>query len=328
MKDKIRLGFLGAGGWGRQNHLPALRLIKERNLGPCQLEIAALCEAKPDVLKTVGDEYGIAKRYTNVEEFAADKDIDAYAVVINPIYLEDVLKVLMRRKVPIFSEKPSGPDYETAKRLATLVQVPNVVAYNRRYFPLNQQFKKLVDETEGIYYVSCNFYRYERYDSHRAELTPFIIGTAVHTVNLFEHYFGPIRDCQTEVLKVPSNNTKFWKVNVNMESGLRACMDVLPCTGSMTEWMEVHSQQRSLYLRNCQWGTIDAPGEIIVHERGKLVDVIRGDKDQPIAITGGFVGEYLDFFQAALTGSPTLSNFQNSAETMRFSEAIESTMAE
>jgi glycerol-3-phosphate responsive antiterminator len=41
-------------------------------------------------------------------------------------------------------------------------------------------------------------------------------------------------------------------------------------------------------------------------------------------VAGGFVGEYEEFFEAMITGKPTISNFQNAWTTVEVAEAISS----
>ena len=95
-------------------------------------------------------------------------------------------------------------------------------------------------------------------------------------------------------------------------SGMAGEMRILPCSGSSTERIEVHSQRRSLYLRaGLLYGAIDPPGSIEIHEGGRLVERIMGDEAMPRVVSGGFVGEYLDLFRAMRDGTPTRTIFHS-----------------
>ena len=98
---------------------------------------------------------------------------------------------------------------------------------------------------------------------------------------------------------------------------------MLPCCGSATEWIEVHSQRQSLYMHYGLYSAIDYPGRIHIHREGRLEKLVAGQGDAPRLVNEGFVGEYLDFFQAVAHGNPTRSNFQNALHSLRIASEIE-----
>jgi predicted dehydrogenase len=329
MPERIRIGFLGAGQWGRAKHLPAITHIQRHCTDRFNVEIAALCERDADIATHVSREYGIPIVYHDMESFAADETLDCYAIVVDPRGLLSVIETLRRRRVPILTEKPPGFRYEEAQYLAHTIDVPNVVAFNRRYFPIVETFRKLLSEVQGIYYVDCNFYRHERYDSKQfsegtyPDAVPFVIGTGLHAINLLEDLFGEIISSRTTELRVETNDTRAWLCDLDFRSGVKGRLKMLPCSGSATEWIEVHSQRRSLYLHYGMYGETDYPGRIYVHQGGNLEDVIEGDGQAPRIVNEGFVGEYLDLFQAVVNGGPTRSNFRNALNSMRIAAEVE-----
>lgn len=68
--------------------------------------------------------------------------------------------------------------------------------------------------------------------------------------------------------------------------------------------------------------TVDVPGRIIVHEKGKVAQTIIDDAQGALSVAG-FLDEYRDFFRAVREGTPTISNFRNARATMEIAEAIE-----
>lgn len=328
MSRKIRIGFIGAGSWGQRKHLPAINYIREHCKDIYDVEIAALCEMDNAVAKRVSEQYKIPKTYSNLEEFAADETLDCYVVVISPKGLKSVVETLYQRRVPIFTEKPPGLTWQEAFHLAESIKVPNVVAFNRRYFPIIDKLKEVLEEMDEIYYVDCNFYRHERYDSkyffqtNQKSQPPFVIGTAVHGINILEYLFGNITSCNTTKVRVKTNQTDAWLSDLDFNNEIKGRIKILPCSGSHTEWIEIHSQKRSIYAHFCLYG-IDYPGKIVVHERGRIREVIDGNPKEPRIVQEGFVGEYLDFFRAIIEHKPTRSNFQNAVNSMRIAEQIE-----
>ena len=58
---RVRVGLVGCGGVAQMMHLPYLRELDGL------FEIAALCDLSPGVLRSVGDHYGVAARYTDFQ---------------------------------------------------------------------------------------------------------------------------------------------------------------------------------------------------------------------------------------------------------------------
>jgi predicted dehydrogenase len=333
MPPRIRIGFIGAGGWGRQKHLPAIAYVQEHYAQRFDVQVSALCERDHEVAAQVSKEYDIPTVYSELERFAADESLDCYVVVIDPRGLCSVLKTLHQRRVPIFTEKPPGFGLDEARYLSQAIDVPNLVAFNRRYFPIVEQFRRLVAELEEIYYVDCSFYRHERHDSRwfkegaRPNAVPFVLGTGLHAINLLDHLFGEIKKVRSIAVPVGTSGTEAWLCDLDFGSGVRGRLKMLPCSGSALERIEVHSRRRSLYAHYGMYSPIDYPGTIYVHEEGRLATVIEGEPAGSRLVDEGFVGEYLDFFHAVVTGDPTRSNLQNAVNSMRIAEQIERILA-
>jgi predicted dehydrogenase len=331
---KIRVGFLGVGAWGRENHLPALAYLRQYCLDGFEVELAALCERKPDVARDMAAQFAILRVYATLDALLAAGGIDCLVVVVKPRKLEAVITQLVPGGLPVLMEKPPTRTSAGAQRLAARVKAPHVVGFNRRYFPLVERFKALVDALDGPYLAGCSFYRSERYDSQRFAQAPdtydfpFMVGTAIHGINLLEHLCGEIVGCDVAPIAVRTNQTYAAVSHLRFASGLAGEMRILPCCGSSTERIEVHSQRRSLYLRaGLLYGTSDLPGSIEIHEGGRLVERIEGDADQSPLIRGGFVGEYLDLFRAMRVGTPTRATLANSVNSMRVCERIEAALS-
>ena len=71
---RVRVGLVGCGGVAQMMHLPYLRELDGL------FEIAALCDLSPGVLRSVGDHYGVAARYTDFHELVA-RDLAAVLVL-------------------------------------------------------------------------------------------------------------------------------------------------------------------------------------------------------------------------------------------------------
>lgn len=68
-----RIGIVGIGWWATLNHIPALADNPDA-------EIVAICDLDAERLKTVGDTFGIAARYSDLGEMLASEKLDGVIV--------------------------------------------------------------------------------------------------------------------------------------------------------------------------------------------------------------------------------------------------------
>jgi predicted dehydrogenase len=315
MRVPLRVAVLGAGEWAQKYHLPSLKILEAE----IPFEIAGIWNRTRETAEQAARHFSIGRVYYSLHEILEDRHLDCFVVLVNSSALLETVSKLLSRGLPIFTEKPPGRSYQESLMLADLVTVTNLVAFNRRYMPINRRFKEQVNNIKGAYFAECRFYRNERHYDH------FVLETGVHGINYMEYLFGPVISAQTRKGKNPSNDSSYWITWAIFESGMQGIFKFFPCSGSNVERYEVHGQDTSIYLRCPQTYTIDHPGEIVIHEKGKHVSSIFDDESEGPLLTSGFLNEYRDFFLAVRNGSPTVSNFRNACNTMKVAEAIEET---
>jgi predicted dehydrogenase len=73
MAAKLRVGLIGAGANTKLRHIPGLRAITD-------VEIAAVCNRRPESTVAVAREYGIPRTFEHWEQLVADPGIDAIVI--------------------------------------------------------------------------------------------------------------------------------------------------------------------------------------------------------------------------------------------------------
>ena len=184
-KKIIKLAYIGSGGWARKNHFPALKYIVSAQNEQYEVHLQGITSLDYQEACEVAGKYGFARVYKNIDDLISDSEINAVAVAITPDALKDVLTQVVTRNIPILSEKPPGISSKQAQFLSETVRVPNLVTFNRRFNPLNQIFRKIVQEMTDIHFVEGSFYRHARLDE------TFMIGTGIHWINFIEYVLGP-----------------------------------------------------------------------------------------------------------------------------------------
>jgi predicted dehydrogenase len=255
----INIAIIGAGKWSQMCHIPAIKYLEKKY----PLHITGIWNRTIDKAVEVSQKYQINKVYKSLNEVINDKDINCFAIVIHPSVVMNIIKKLLKRNLPILCEKPPGKTAKEAKVLSTIVRVPNIVAFNRRYTPINQRFKKIIENMKNIYYAECRFYRSERYYKN------FITTTGIHGINYMEYLFGRIKKVKVDKWKNLMNETNIWFCQMTFTSGLKALIKFLPCSGSSFERYEVHSTNMSTYLYSLQYYTEDHPGQIRIYKKSK-----------------------------------------------------------
>lgn len=309
----LRVAVIGAGNWAQQYHFPALALL----VGERVIDIAGVWNRTVATAEQVARQFSIGRVYHSLDEALSDEHIDCFVVLVNSNVLAQTVSRLLVRGLPIFTEKPPGGTYQEALTLAEHVTVSNLVAFNRRYMPINRRFKELADTIEGVYFAECHFYRNERLCEH------FIRETGVHGINYMEYLCGSICEANTESGRIVQNGSLYWISSVTFESGTRGVFKFFPCCGSSIERYEVHGRETSIYLHCPQSYTSDHPGRIEVHKNGRVDLIIYDAEEEGDLLSMGIVDEYREFFAAILHGSGTASNFANACNTMKVAEAIE-----
>jgi len=310
----INIAIIGAGKWSQMCHIPVIKYLEKKY----PLHITGIWNRTIAKAVEASQKYHISKVYKSLNEAINDKKVNCFSIVINPLVLMNIIRKILKRNLPILCEKPPGVTAKDAKELSIIVKVSNVVAFNRRYTPINQQYKEIIENMKNIYYVECRLYRSERYCKH------FITNTGIHGINYMEYLFGPIKKVKVDKWKNPINDTNIWICRMNFTSGLKGLIKFFPCSGSSIERYEVHSTNISAYLYSPQYYTEDYPGQIIIYKKLlKEIQTIRGNIEESHLFIYGFINEYIDFFNAFLKNVPTISNFQNVENSMRIAEMIE-----
>ena len=127
---RVRVGVVGCGGVAQMMHLPYLRELDGL------FEIAALCDLSPGVLRSVGDYYGVAARYTDFHELVAH-DLDA-VLVLTPGSHAPAAAAAMHAGRHVLVEKPMCFTLREADEMIAAAnehRVTLMVAYMKRYDP-------------------------------------------------------------------------------------------------------------------------------------------------------------------------------------------------
>lgn len=127
MANKVRIGFIGAGFVGQLGHI---QLYKELEY----VEMAVLCEARENLRVKAGNYYDFKKTVSHVDQIEAS-DCDGVVVVTRRQHVGPVVETLLRKGIPVLTEKPMCHTLEQAEALVSLAKEHKTqlfVGYTRR----------------------------------------------------------------------------------------------------------------------------------------------------------------------------------------------------
>jgi predicted dehydrogenase len=141
---RVKVGVVGLGEVAQIIHLPILQSMPDR------YEIAAICDVSSGLLQTVGDMYGVDRRYEDINDLVAQGDIDAVFVLNSDEYHAEHTILAARSGKHVLVEKPMCLTLGEAEEIIAArdeagVQV--MVAYMRRFAPA---FIQAVEEVRAL----------------------------------------------------------------------------------------------------------------------------------------------------------------------------------
>ena len=198
----IRWGIIGCGNVTELKSGPAYQKIKGFTIG-------AVMRRNPEKAADYAKRHDIPKFYTDADALINDPEIDAVYIATPPdTHKYYGLKVAQAGK-PCCIEKPLAPNYQDCLAIAEAFEEKNIpvfVAYYRRTLPRFEQIKKWIDlKTIGdIRHIRWHLSKpttdqdlsgeYNWRTDMKIATGGYFDDLASHGLDLFIHYFGPIKE--------------------------------------------------------------------------------------------------------------------------------------
>lgn len=233
---KIRIAVVGCGRISK-NHFDSIIQHKQ------DLELTAICEDNPNVLKQTTELYGV-QGYHSLDTMLLKEKLDAIALCTpSGLHPDQTVKAALAR-VHVITEKPMATRWKDGLRMVRACDEANVylfvVKQNRRNTTL-QMLKRAIDEKRfgRINMVHLNVFwtrPQDYYDQGSWRGTWELDGGALmnqasHYVDLLEWLIGPISDIQAMTsthrdIEVEDTGV----MNVRWRNGALGSMAVTMCT--------------------------------------------------------------------------------------------------
>ncbi|MDR0495677.1 MAG: Gfo/Idh/MocA family oxidoreductase [Treponema sp.] len=319
---KFKVCVIGCGAIAFSMHGPAYLRCRRENpalvfSGCCDID-----EAKAENFKV---QFGFESAYTNMDTMLDEQKPDAVCLISPVQFTVELAAKILDRGIPLLLEKPPGRVKEETLRLMEAAEkknVPNMVAFNRRYSPLVRKLKERLDlsfSPEAIQSIQYDMFRINRLDEdfsttaiHAIDAAKFIAGSDFQTIQFSYREFPAL-----------GKNVADVTMHCIMKSGTVVKINICPVTGINMERAVVNLHDHSSFLDFL--GTELYPsGRLVLVYKNNITADISGDLTdgkEPFE-REGFYFENKHFFDSVMAGHKPAGDLRTTLQTVEAGDCI------
>jgi myo-inositol 2-dehydrogenase / D-chiro-inositol 1-dehydrogenase len=314
----MRFAVIGCGWITGAIHAPALAAYMRSHP---EMAAAACCDIDPVRAEAVRENFGFLRAWSDAEAMLAVEALDAVCLNVPPALTCELGCQVLRRGIPLLSEKPPGLTSGELERLIAAANeggAANMVAFNRRWMPLTLELRRRLGD-RPVEHVQYTLSRVARRD-------PDFSTTAVHAVDAVSFLAGSAyRRVEIRWREMPGEGAGVADFSLwgEMENGAQVEIAVTPLAGVSVERALVSARGWSADLR-CPTG-VDGCGGLDIYAEGKLEAALDGkliaggDEDWRL---GGFFNEDAAFFDALQAGRRPPDGLETARQAVAIMQAI------
>lgn len=140
--SKIRVGIIGAGGWAKYGHIPALQALEE-------FEVVAVSSRKKETAEETASQFHIPHAFGSEQELIDHPDVDLVAVTAPAPEHARLVRMAIAAGKDVYSEWPlttSTAESEDLLALAEAKGVRHIVGLQRRMGPSARYTRDLIQQ--------------------------------------------------------------------------------------------------------------------------------------------------------------------------------------
>lgn len=316
MSRKVRVGFVGAGNRANASHYPSVANLSDI------AEMAAICDLDEEKLNATGDRWGIKARFTDLHEMLDSVELDAVYCIGPPTVLAPMVIPCLEAGRHVFSEKPLGTDYEDAKAMADLAEAQGcltMVAFNRRFAPINLRCMEMIEERGGPTQVVVEYHKTQGEKVPYENLTMMVYDIS-HAVDATRWWLGDPDAVHATVRRAYQDEDNVFNALLTYEGDAIGILSANRDSGTRYERVEVHAHGIMCSIFAPDYAEVWVDG-------AKEPQVIRGEDlsgTDDVRVTYGFLGENRHFIESVHDGIQPQPSFADAAKTMRLCERLQS----
>ena len=320
----FKICTVGCGDLSFRMHGPA---FQKYAMAHPDTELTACCDIDETPAREFQQNFGFQRWYVDMEEMLRLEQPDAVILMVPVALTAQYSCQILNKRIPLLLEKPPGrtpAELEQIITAAAASHTPARVAFNRRYAPLVQHFKKRINDStdpQSINYLRCDFYRSNRRDTdfsttaiHGIDTLRFIAAADYKQLNFSYQEFPELGEKVTNIY-----------LNGSTSTGAIVQLNFCPNSGVVLERHTVQALDHTFLLNIPVWGEFDSPGQIQHFFQNKLVYQISGNQlpgGTETYISNGFYGETAAFLNAVRNDAPATGDIHDARQAVAVADCI------
>lgn len=313
--DKVKVGFIGAGGLANAVHYPSLAEFDD-------VVISAVCDLDDARLNNTADKYGIEKRYKDYKKMIQEVDLDAVYIIMPPHHLFDIVIHCLNCKLNIFIEKPPGVTAEQTRNMALTAEKNGcltMVGFNRRFIPLMVESRRIVQERGEIIQCAATFYK------NSIGAPPYYNGAidiltcdAIHAVDILRWMGGEVISLASDIRRLYAEYDNSFNAILKFENGATGFLLTNWVVGKRVHTFEMHAKGISAF--------VDGDNSAFIYrDNNELAQIINAREIAGSSETYkyyGFYSENRHFIDCIKQKQAPETNFADAYKTMKLVNQI------
>jgi predicted dehydrogenase len=246
--EKVRVGVIGAGRISAGSHLPCLTKFADVEL--------MLCEVDEPRLRLIADRFGIRETRSDYHDMLARDRLDAVFVLTPPAATYGVSRDCLAAGVSTLMEKPPGMTTDETRdlqRIAESTGAKGMVAVNRRFQPMLNQARQMVEADGQIAVIVAEFYHYSlalyrSLGSPEETLGKVITPGAIHTIDLVRYLGGDVASVNAFADHYFDRHNDSFTALIRFQGGATALLNYNLTSPVRIEKVSFHGRQASAFL--------------------------------------------------------------------------------
>jgi myo-inositol 2-dehydrogenase / D-chiro-inositol 1-dehydrogenase len=294
----FKICTIGCGKIAVGYHGPAYRRYIDQNL---DVVLAACCDIEFTRAVEFRNRFGFCQAYQDYLVMLDNEKPDAVCLLVPPERTSEMASRILAKGYPLLTEKPPGRTVEEVDRVIAAARqkdVPNQVAFNRRYTPLLQSLRSHLRKNfrpEEIHHIRYDFTRIGRLDAdfsttaiHGIDAARYLVGSDYQSIRFHYQEFPHLGPSVANIL-----------MDCTFVSGATGQLNFHPVSGLVMERATIHVQDQTFLLNLPIWNAFDAPGRLQHINKGQVIFDATGQdvsQSEDEIVLNGFYAENASFF--------------------------------
>lgn len=312
---KVNIALIGAGGMANSVHYPSLAECTDVNL-------VGLCDLVEVKLQTTAERFEIENTFSDYKQMLEKTNPDAVYILMPPQHLFPLVIHCLSQKLHVFIEKPPGITLHQTKEMALAAEkhaCKTMVGFNRRFIPLMQKVKSLVEENGPIIQCMSTFHKNSPNALYYDGVIDVLTCDAIHAVDTLRWLGGgDVKSVASDINSFNSERENSFNALVRFTSGASGILSTNWAVGGRIHIFEMHARGISAYINP------DAGGSAIIHTSEGKTEIRTEEvaNSNETHISYGFYGETRHFVDCIQQDQQPLTCFADAVKTMELVRLI------